>query len=94
MEKDEKYFLKKQECIQLAIDKVKSKLAFFKKRSEKMFSNFEFLSEEQKEKAREINNSCFWNEHHDLEDRLTERLWENWKEYKDWHWNKHGFNVY
>ena len=35
-----------------------------------------------------------WNNYHDLVDRLNDRLWQNWSEYKDWHWNNFGFNVY
>jgi len=35
-----------------------------------------------------------WNDWHDLEERITQRLWDNWSAFKDWHWEKFGFNVY
>lgn len=35
-----------------------------------------------------------WNNWHDLHDRLQNRLLDNWKEYKSWHWDKYGFNAY
>ena len=35
-----------------------------------------------------------WNKWHDLEDRLTATLWDNWSAFKDWHWDKHNFNTY
>ena len=35
-----------------------------------------------------------WNEVHDLKDRLIDRLYNNWSDYKDWHYAKYEFNVY
>lgn len=35
-----------------------------------------------------------WNQTHDLEDRLRNRLIENWKEFKIWHWDNFQFNTY
>ena len=35
-----------------------------------------------------------WNLVHDLEYRIDDRIWNNWSEFKDWHWDNYGFNVY
>ena len=35
-----------------------------------------------------------WNKWHDLEDRLTDRLKDNYSNYKAWHWNEYQFNAY
>lgn len=35
-----------------------------------------------------------WNNWHDLEDRINERLWQNWSNYKDWHFETFQFNTY
>jgi hypothetical protein len=35
-----------------------------------------------------------WNNWHDLEDRIKERLWQNWSNYKDWHFQTFQFNTY
>ena len=35
-----------------------------------------------------------WNDWHDLEDRLNDRLIDNWKAYKTWHWETYNFNTY
>lgn len=37
---------------------------------------------------------AIWNDLHDLEYRLNDRLWDNWSAAKSAHWDKHGFNVY
>jgi len=35
-----------------------------------------------------------WNNWHDLQYRIEQRLWANWSEYKDWHWKTFDFNSY
>ena len=35
-----------------------------------------------------------WNDWHDLHDRLNNRLVDNWKAYKNWHWETFQFNAY
>ena len=35
-----------------------------------------------------------WNGWHDLKDRLNNRLWDNWTEFKAWHWEQFCFNSY
>ena len=35
-----------------------------------------------------------WNLVHDLEDRIDERIGDNWSAFKDWHWDNFGFNTY
>ena len=35
-----------------------------------------------------------WNNWHDLEDRLNDRLIDNWKAFKSWHWDTYQFNAY
>jgi hypothetical protein len=35
-----------------------------------------------------------WNNWHDLEDRLIDRLKDNWSAFKDWHFTQFGFNTY
>jgi len=35
-----------------------------------------------------------WNSWHDLHDRLNNRLIDNWKAYKSWHWDTYHFNAY
>jgi len=94
MEAKHAYFLDKQTKIQNAISRVQKKLNFFSEQSEKMFKNFDKMTEEEKDKARAKNNSLKWNEHHDLEYRLEKRLEENWSNYHDWHFDKYQFNAY
>jgi len=35
-----------------------------------------------------------WNALHDLEARIKDRLWENWSDHKNAHWDAHGWNAY
>lgn len=35
-----------------------------------------------------------WNNWHDLEQRIKERLFDNWSSFKDWHFQQFGFNTY
>jgi DNA repair exonuclease SbcCD ATPase subunit len=35
-----------------------------------------------------------WNDLHDLEARIKDRLWSNWSDHKDAHWELHGWNAY
>lgn len=36
----------------------------------------------------------YWNHLHDIKDRLKDRYYANYSNYKEWHWNKYGYNVY
>jgi 23S rRNA maturation mini-RNase III len=94
MKKDKEYFVKKQNRLNAAIEKVAGKLLEFQKQSDQMFANFDTITEQEKESCRKINNALNWNEHHDLHDRLEQRLWANWSDFKDWHWEKYQFNTY
>jgi len=66
-----------------AIAKVQARLAVLSSRTE--------LSIEQQQQHPDHKH---WNDLHDLEDRLNNRLWDNWSASKDAHWDAHGFNSY
>jgi len=94
MEKLERYFFEKQNRLNKAIEKVKAKLDFFKTQSDERSKNWETMTEEQKEEHRAINNSLYWNEHHDLETRLENRLKDNFFDYQSWHYQQKGWAAY
>jgi HD superfamily phosphodiesterase len=80
-------FKKKEAAINKAIDRVKKRLKELEEYSNS-FIGVRYESEEYKERTK------WWNHYHDLQYRLEERLWANWSAYKDWHWEKYGFNTY
>lgn len=83
---DEAYFIAKQDRLLKAIDKVKAVLADYSERA-KTVTNRPWTDEDFKQFPN-------WNNYHDLEDRLTARLWENWSDYQDWHFDKFGWVAY
>ena len=72
-------FKDKERRLRLAIATVRAKLESFK-----------ILSESAPNDPQLTN----WNNWHDLEDRLTDRLIDNWKAFKSWHWDTYQFNAY
>jgi hypothetical protein len=90
-----KKYIDKQNRLKNALEKVQNKLANFKEISQNEFhSKFESLTEETKNEWRKIFDSWQWNEHHDLEDRLTERLQENHSLYHQWHYDNFGWSCF
>ena len=85
MKKDYDYFKKKEKLIHKAIERVKNKLLWFKSESEKIPG---YWTDENREYFKD------WNLWHDLQYRLENRMWDNWSEYKDWHWDTYQFNTY
>ncbi len=75
----------KETRINKAILKVQGKLAQYEMEAEKIQGNW---SEADQQRFKD------WNSLHDLEYRLEQRLWSNWSEFKEWHWNKYQFNTY
>lgn len=71
-------FIDKEARINKAIDKVKAKLKYFA-------DNSDTLPEVEREK---------WNNWHDLQYRLENRLTDNWSNYKAWHFDTYKFNSY
>ena len=83
--KDLKYFKKKEKLIRKAIERVKTKLNWFKSESEKIPG---YWTDEHREYFKD------WDNWHDLQYRLEQRLWNNWSEFKDWNWDTYEMNVY
>lgn len=74
----EKVFLENERKLKNALSRVKRKLNYFS-------NNRETLTKKDSE--------C-WNDWHDLENRLEDRIFQNWSDYKEWHFEENGFNVY
>ncbi len=74
----EKDFLENERKLKSALSRVKRKLNYFS-------DNRETLTEKDREN---------WNNWHDLENRLEDRIFQNWSDYKEWHFEENGFNVY
>jgi len=66
--KNLKYFKKKEGLINRAIERVKDKLSWFKSEGEKIQGNW---TDADREHLKD------WNNWHDLQYRLEERLWQN-----------------
>lgn len=90
--KDLKYFKKKESRINKAIDKVKAKLEEYAEYGKKI--SLLCTSEDRCWKEEEHIPVKDWNLLHDLQYRLEQRQWNNWSEFKDWHWDNYGFNTY
>ena len=78
-------FIKKQEQLKRAIQRVQDKLESFKEEAQKIIGDW---TDAHREKFKR------WNDWHDLKERLKNRVWKNWSEYKSWHWGEYGFNSY
>lgn len=77
-----------------AYQKVKAKLEYFTKKSKDEFENkFDILS--QKDRQNYLNEmlTWHWNEHHDLLNRIEERLKETWSDIKKVDFEENGFSV-
>ena len=68
-----------------ATSKVEAKLDHFKQYYENVKGNW---SKKDKEYTKD------WNKWHDLYDRLKDRYWDNWRNFKEWHFETFGFNTY
>lgn len=71
-------FIDRETRIKKAIERVKTKLQYFK-------DNSDILPE---------SVLKHWNDWHDLHDRLINRLVDNWSDYKKWHFETYQFNTY
>jgi len=78
-------FKNKEDRLSKAIEKVDTKLKQFKGYADKIQGNWS-------DKDREYTKD--WNNLHDLRDRLESRLFDNWSEFKTWHFDTFGFNTY
>lgn len=75
----------KETRLNKAIERVQNKLTQYSQEAEKIKGNWS--SEDQQR----LKN---WNDWHDLQYRLEDRLKDNWSSYKEWHWEKFQFNTY
>lgn len=80
-----KYFIAKQDSIKKAIDRVNVKLAYYSSESAKING---LWTDADHEKFKD------WNNLHDLEHRLENRLLDNFKEYQSWHFDTFGWCAY
>lgn len=80
-------FQREEALLNKAIERVKLRLKELEDYSNS-FVGVRYESDEYKERTKN------WNNYHDLQYRLEERLWLNWSAYKDWHWDNFGFNTY
>jgi hypothetical protein len=71
-------FLKKQAQLNDALYRIDLKLDWFKENQENLPHNI----------------LKTWNNWHDLNDRIKDRVFENVRNYKIWHWEQYGFNTY
>jgi hypothetical protein len=95
MERDINFLIEKEKRLLTAKLKVEKRLEFFKRYSNLCLHRpFKKLSEHQIKTVRLVIDGFKWNEHHDLNDRLQERLWSNWAEAKDLEFETNGFVAY
>lgn len=88
-------YINRQRNLQKAEARVKAKLNSFADYAEKnLHKPFNRLTDEQKEAVRAKINTFNWNRYHDMENNIENRLKDNWSRFKDWHFDKHGFNTY
>lgn len=83
MKKTFEYFTHKETILNIALLKVKGKLEWFNQESAKI-------------EGSTVDIPAFknWNNWHDLQYRIEQRLWANWSEFKDYNWDKNQFNTY
>lgn len=79
------YFKAKERAINTALDMVKARLEHYKNESEKILGNW---SDADRERFKD------WNNWHDLQYRLEQRLWDNYCNYQSYCFEKHGISVY
>lgn len=88
MEKDRKWYIIKQDKLNLALQRVQKKLTHFKQLSETHFYEpYETMSEEERQKWRNEMNSWQWNDWNDLETRIEDRIKDNCFDYSQWHFD-------
>jgi len=66
-------FIKKQDVLNIALNKVKARLLYYSKNT---VGNCDFSD---------------WNQWHDLEYRIGQRLKQNYLSYLEWHFNTYQF---
>jgi predicted transcriptional regulator len=72
------YFKQKETAIKNAIEKVETKLKWFKENQESL--SYDILET--------------WNNWHDLHDRLKDRLFDNYGDYQSYNFKTYGIAVY
>lgn len=85
-------FKRKETRLNAAIDRVKAKLAEYAAYGEKVHAAC--VAESRNWTEADHAPVKDWNQLHDLQYRLEDRLWDNHSAYQDWHWTVAGFNVY
>jgi hypothetical protein len=83
---DNSKFIQKQDRLNSALEKVKNHLQYL---ADKYHGNGLFSQYKGKE-AEEIEK---WNDWHDLEYRIKNRLWDNYHEHQQWHFQTFGWAV-
>lgn len=91
--KDNQYYLDKQDQLNKALKRVTDKLELYKSVADRDFHNvYETLTEDRRNHYRDLfTNVWKWNNWHDLQYRLENRLKDNYSEYCDWHFQKFGW---
>ncbi|MEI7425149.1 MAG: hypothetical protein WCK10_03460 [Candidatus Staskawiczbacteria bacterium] len=85
-------FEKKELTLKKALERVKATLKKYSEFGEKV--HLACVAENRYWTAEELAKCPNWNDYHDLETRLENRLWDNWSAFKEWHWDNFGFNTY
>ena len=75
--KNFQYFKEKEERLKKSIEKVESKLNWFKENKDSL----------------DDKTLDTWNDWHDLKDRLKDRLSDNFHNYSSWHFSEHGWTI-
>jgi hypothetical protein len=82
---DNSKFVKKQDRLNAALEKVKSHLQYLADKYHGKGYN--------KENGQEVKEVETWNDWHDLEERIKNRLWDNYYDHQQWHFEKFGWAV-
>ena len=92
MNKQTKFFITKQDRLKAALERVQKKLAEFKQLSETHFYEpYDQISEEERQKWRDEMDTWKWNDWNDLETRIENRLIDNYSDYNQYFFDKHGW---
>lgn len=83
--KDYQYFKDKELRLQRSLNIVKERLQAFQNEADKIQGSW---SDSDRMKLKD------WNKWHDLQYRIEDRIYQNYSDYKDWHWDTFGFNTY